>query len=347
MIGGLPSASIDIPIAAVFLIFFIGSAVGHMTIFQLNKKNGHKFIMSALMFGFSMARIVTMVMRIVWATRPRNVRIALAAQIFASAGVLILFLVNLIFTQRILRAAHPRFGWHRALSTVFKLLYALIVIILIMVVTTTVQSFYSLNANTRRIDRNIQLAAASYLSFIAFLPLPLIVLGFIVPRKTRVEKFGTGRWRTKVFILLASTLLLSLGAGFRCATAFMPPRHRSEPAWYHAKWCFYFFNFVIEAVVIYLYIAVRVDRRFFVPDGSKRAGDYSGQNKPSDRKGSLGQESRGEMRIMSEEEVFDDEEFCECDDMPEGDVKAQKTDCECDDLSEGDVEAQKTERDQR
>lgn len=282
--------------------------------------------MSALMFGFSMARVATMVMRIVWATRPTNTRIAIAAQVLTSAGVLLLFIINLIFAQRTLRASHPHFGWHKALSIAFKLLYALIIVMLVMVITTTVQSFYTLNKNTHWIDRNIQLTAATYLMFISFLPLPMVVLGLVLHRKTRLEKFGIGRWRTKVRILLASTVLLCLGASFRCGTAWMTPRSRNNPAWYHAKWCYYFFNFVIEAIVIYLYILVRVDRRFHVPNGSKRAGDYSGRNKRPDREESLHSEGAVETRIMSEEEVFDDEEFCDCEEGPLKDLEAQRED---------------------
>jgi Protein of unknown function (DUF3112) len=326
LIGGVPNVGVDIPISAVFLALFLVAAASHMTILQVNKKRGHKFIMSGLMFGFCMARVATMVMRIVWATRPTNVRVAIAAQIFTSAGVLLLFIINLIFAQRIIRAAHPHLGWHKALSITFKVLYVLIGIMLIMVITTTVQSFYTLNTNTRRIDRDIQLTAGTYLTFIAFLPIPMVVLGLIVPRKTRLEKFGSGRWRTKIAILVASAVLLCLGAAFRCGTAFKTPRPRNHPAWYHAKWCYYFFNFVIETIVIYLYIAVRVDRRFYVPNGSKRAGDYSGRNKGPDKDDSLDGEGHVERRIMSEEEVFDDEEFCDCEEGPMEDVEAQKMD---------------------
>jgi hypothetical protein len=30
----------------------------------------------------------------------------------------------------------------------------------------------------------------------------------------------------------------------------------------------------VEIIVVYLYIALRVDRRFYIPDGSKGLGDY-------------------------------------------------------------------------
>lgn len=297
-----------------------------MTILQVNKRKGHKFLMSALIFGFSMARIVTMVMRIVWANRATNLKIAIAAQIFTSAGVLLLFVINLIFAQRITRAAHPHFGWHKSLSIALKMIYALMVITLVMVIVTTVQSFYTLNANTHRIDRDIQLTVGTYFLFVAFLPGPMVVLGLIVPRKTRVEKFGIGRWRTKIYILLASTILLTLGAGFRCGTAWMPPRPRNSPAWYNAKWCYYFFNFVIEVLVTYLYILVRVDRRLYVPNGSKRPGDYSGRNnREPGKEYSINSEGHIETRVMSEEEVFDDDDvFCDCEEGPLKDLEAQK-----------------------
>jgi Protein of unknown function (DUF3112) len=324
--GGIPTVGVDVPISAVFLALFLLSAAAHMTVFQINKRRGHKFIMSGLMFAFSMARSATMVMRIVWATRPHNIRVAIAAQIFTSAGVLLLFVINLIFAQRVTRALHPHFGWTKAFSIAFKALYALIIVMLIMVITTTVQSFYTLNTNTHRIDRDIQLTVGTFLTFITFLPLPLVILALVVPRKSRVEKFGVGRWRTKIYILLTATTLLVLGAGFRCGVAWERPRPRNQPAWYHAKWAYYFFNFVVEIIVVYLYLLVRVDRRFYVPNGSKRAGDYSGRSKALEKEESLHSENPIERTIMTEEELFDDEEFCDCMEWPLKDVDDQKED---------------------
>ncbi len=181
---------------------------------------------------------------------------------------------------------------------------------LAMVITATIQSFYTLDVTIRSIDRKLQQAASTYLMFIAFLPIPMVILGLIVPRKTRVEKFGSGRWRTKVAILLTSATLLCLGAAFRCGTNFKNPRPRDDPAWYQAKWCFYFFNFTIEITVVYLFLALRVDRRFHVPNGSKGPGDYTneasgGQDGEDDGRPASGW-SGATTRVLSEEEVFDD-----------------------------------------
>jgi hypothetical protein len=302
-LGGRPTLGVDVPITSVFLFLFIIGAAGHMTIFQINRRRGHKFIMSALTFGFCMARILACTLRIVWANYPNDVSIAIAAQIFVAAGVLILFLINLIFAQRMLRAAHPHFGWHKALSRCFLVLYVLIGAMLCMVIIATVQSFYTLNPHTIHIDKILQQTAGVYLMVVAFLPIPMVIVGLIVPRKTRLEKFGTGRWRTKIAILLTSSTLLTLGAAFRAGTNFKDPRPMNDPAWYQAKACFYLFDFTVEALVVYLYLIVRVDKRFHVPNGSKGPGDYSG----SEKSGNQESFRRGSgVRIMSEEEVFDD-----------------------------------------
>jgi hypothetical protein len=43
--------NIDTPITAVFLVLFMVGAATHMTIFQLNRKRGHKFLFNAVLFG--------------------------------------------------------------------------------------------------------------------------------------------------------------------------------------------------------------------------------------------------------------------------------------------------------
>lgn len=301
-VGGVPTVSFDVPIVTFFLSLYVLAAAGHMIVGQTNRRKGHKFLMSQLMFGFCMARTTTCVMRIVWATRPANIRVAIAAGIFVNAGVLILFIINLLFAQRIIRAAHPNFGWHRAFHWAFTALYALVIVLFAIVITATIQSFYTLNNNIHRIDRSLILTASTYFMIVSFLPIPMILIGLVVPRQTRLEKFGSGRWRTKFWILFTTATLLFLGAAFRCSTAWTAPQPSSDPAWYDAKWCFYVFNFTIEILVIYLYLILRVDRRFYIPDGSKGPGDYSSRSNEGEKPDT----KHGAMSILSEEEVFDD-----------------------------------------
>ena len=313
-LGGLPTLGVDVPLCGVFLALYITGAVSHMTILQVNLRRGHKFIISGMLFGFCMSRIGTMILRIVWATRPTNLRIGIAASVFVYAGVVLLFVVNIIFAQRILRAWHPNTGWHRLFHHAFTALYVLIVLTLLMLIISVIQSFYTLNNNTKRIDRDILLYGQTFYCVISFLPLPMIIISLLAPRKTRTEKFGEGRFRSKVVILLSSATLLCLGACFRAGTNYAGgTRPINDPAGYQSKACFWIFNFVVEIIVILLYVIVRIDKRFWVPDHSKKAGDYSrghalNTEKVEDGSGTAqgdGERGVGDM-IMPEEEVFDD-----------------------------------------
>jgi hypothetical protein len=302
-LGGVPSVSLDVPVAAVFLFLFLIGAISHMTILQINQRRGHKFILSGLLFGFCMARITTCVLRIAWATHLDNVSLAIAAQVFVAAGVILLFIINNIFAQRIMRASHRNSGWHPFFHYFFVAVYTLIVLSLIVVITATVLLFYTLDPGKRATYRDLQLYAGALFAVVAFLPIPLVILSLAIPRTTAVDKFGSGRFRTKIAILLFSAFLLSLGACFRIGTNSMMPRPRANPAWYQSKACFYIFNFTVEIIVVLLYIVVRVDMRFHIPNGSKGPGSYSG-TQHGDK---AGHEGAFADRIMSEEEDFDNE----------------------------------------
>ncbi|KAJ5497500.1 hypothetical protein N7463_009487 [Penicillium fimorum] len=272
--GGRPTISLDVPICAVFLALFIAGAACHMTLFRRNMARGHKFIPSGATFGFCMSRIVANIMRIAWACHPTNVQIAIAAQVFVAAGVLLLFILNLLYAQRMFRAVYPLPGWSRVLSWAFKALYAIVVITIIMVITSVVQSSYTLNANTLRIDRDILLYGQTYFSIVSFLPLPLVFLVLLSPNRKRIEQVGSGGWVAKVFIVVLVSSLLCLGASFRAATSWMTPRPITDPAWYHSKACFYIFNFTIDILVVAIFFVGRVDQRFWVPNGSSKVRHY-------------------------------------------------------------------------
>lgn len=309
--GGVPTVSLDVPICSVFLFLFIVGAVCHMTILQVNLRRGHKFVISGMMFGFCMSRIATMIMRIAWATRPTNAKIAIAASIFVAAGVVLLFIVNLLFAQRIVRACHPNAGWHPLFHWTFVAIYVLIVLTLCSLVSSVIDSFFSLNTNAKRIDRDILLYGQTFYCVIAFLPVPLVLGGLVIPRKTRLEKFGHGRFRLKIAFLLGTTFLLSLGACFRTGANFAGGnRPGNDPAGYQSKACFYIFNFTIEIIVILFYVVIRVDKRFYVPDHSKKPGDYSrGPDFYTKKKQEQREKEKGDggldRMIAPEEEVFD------------------------------------------
>lgn len=280
--GGVPSIIPDVPISAVFICLFICSAATNMTILQVNRRRGHKFAISGVLFGFSTARITTLVLRIVWANRQTNVRLALAANIFVNAGVLLLYIVNLLFAQRILRAKQPPLGWHGALRVAFRSAYACVVGSLVMIIVAVVLQAYTRDAHVRQVCRDLQLAASTFFLVVAAAPLLVLGLATLLPRHDDEESFGHGGHASKTAIVGLSSLLCVTIAGFKTGATWMPPRPVADPAWYQSKPAFYVFVFTLEIVTVGLLTLSRVDKRFHVPDGSKRPGDYSASLNSSD-----------------------------------------------------------------
>ena len=263
LLGGVPNNSVDTPITAVLLFLFMLSAAMHMIVFRVNLRRDHKFIFSAIMFGFSMARISACVMRIVWANRQDNVNIAIASNVLTNAGVILLFIVNILFAKRIVRGYHPRLGKHAMFKHFFSFLVLSVPAVLIMTVVATVITFFTLDASVRSRCIDIQRFSSIWMAILAFVPIPLVVIAMLLPKKRDMEKFGRGKWRTKLVLLLGTTALLALGAAFRAAIGFLP-RPASNPAWYHSKACYYCFIFVIEIIVSYSYGLMRIDKRFYI-----------------------------------------------------------------------------------
>lgn len=260
------------------LLFFIAGAATNMTILQVNLRRNHKFIISGMTFGFCMARITALIMRIVWASRPHSIPIAIAANVLTVAGVVLLFLINLLFAQRIVRAHRPRLGWSRPGTYFFRALFFSVPVVLVMVIPVSIDMFYTLDVSTHNVLRRVQLVATVYMALLAFLPIPITLLTLFAPPRPphhgTVENFGQGQMRTKIGLLLFTSTLLALGASFRAAVNFMP-RPLTSPAWFDSKPCYYIFNYVIEIIVVFTYTISRFDRRFHIPNGSSAPGHYA------------------------------------------------------------------------
>jgi Protein of unknown function (DUF3112) len=307
-LGGLPTVSMDVPICAVFILLYLCLAVTNSTIFRKNLRKQHKFMLSILLTGFCMARVGTLVLRISWANRQHNIRLAIAAQIFVNVGILFIYIVNLVLAQRILRAKQPDIGWHPMVRIAYKILYGSIGVALVIVISSVVISVYSLNTDTRSICRDIQLAALTYLLCFVCLPLIHFAAAFLLPRQEE-DNFGLGSMRSKTMILAISTCLCILIAGFRAGATWSPPRPVANPAWYDSKACFYVFNFTLEICILCTLVFGRIDQRFYIPNGCNKAGDYTRlqQNLAVDGMsgdGSEGIKEKGEMGYENGRHVF-------------------------------------------
>jgi hypothetical protein len=293
------------------MVLYIIAGALHMGTFTKNKKVGKKFIFGGMMFGKTCAttisipnnvadfrvlglckiRIVTLSLRIAWACYPRNIRLGIAAQVFVNIGVVLLYFVNLFFTQRIVRAQHPNFGWSKIFSPLIPIVCAITVLTIIALIVAVIQSFYTLDTNIHRIDRIIELYGSTAFSAIAFVPIVIVTLSTLlrlvpgVRGQKALDKFGSGKMSTKIIIVLASSALLTLAASLKAGTGYLPSiplENSSNPSgpepipWYFNRGIFYGFGFGVEVVILFFYMAVRVDKRFIIPDGAKGPYSYAG-----------------------------------------------------------------------
>ncbi|KAK0255793.1 39S ribosomal protein L16, mitochondrial [Friedmanniomyces endolithicus] len=279
-VGGVPTKTLDVPVTAVFLFLYVCLAATNATIFRLNRRKHHKFIISALLGGFCNVRTITCSLRIVWAFNLDNVSLVIAAEILLLAGNLILYIINLVFAQRTLRARHPEIGWDPWLGFILKGLYAVIGFVLVMVISTIVLSYYTLDEHTLKICRDIYLFGSSYIFFFATLPIAILLYAFPRRPSPKPQHFGSGSTKIKALVLLASSSLCILIAGSRAVTTYMTPRPTGSPAWYDSKAAFYCFGFVPEVLLLLLFVTARVDLLFKIPDDSSKVRSFEKAGEP-------------------------------------------------------------------
>jgi hypothetical protein len=296
-LGLAPAVLPDIPVCAVFLLLFIVGAAAHMTLFKINMHKGKKFPINAMTFGFCLTRVLATNLRIAWASHPTSVKIGISAMVFIYAGIILLFIGNLFFAQRIVRAQHPHIGWSRPFSLMLPVLMVIIVGTILCLIVSVIYSFYTLNEFSLRAIHDIQMYGETLYMIVALLPIP-IVLASVLGRwrfgEKPVDKFGQGSMRAKVVIVLIGAIFLGLGSGWRAITLYLPTRPSTSPQhpWYFSKTCFYVFNFTIEICVTFFWLLVRIDKRFYVPDGAKGPYSYGGgftfAGEPGNEKVALG-----------------------------------------------------------
>ncbi|KAH6419491.1 hypothetical protein HBI14_088680 [Parastagonospora nodorum] len=283
-LGGNPEVIPDVPITAIFLVLYLVFGIIHIKIFKANKGRGHKFIFNGAILGLCKIRIITMSLRIAWACHPQNIGLGIAANVFVYVGTIILFMIDWFFVQRIVRAQHQRLGWSTPYRIFHRGALAVLVITLIMIILVNIWQFFTASSTKLHVFRALQLTGQTYFTVFCFAPAILVLISGLIPR-TEIEKFGAGRLRVNIAILLIAVAVLTTGQLFRCVIAWIPQtpvfnsagQPISQP-WYLHKACFYIFNFVTEIIVIVMFALVRVDLRFHVPNGSRVSGDYSGRN---------------------------------------------------------------------
>ncbi|KAJ4983070.1 hypothetical protein SVAN01_11448 [Stagonosporopsis vannaccii] len=259
-----PNVVQDIAPSADLLALYITSGVCHQIIFQRNRRCGHKFLMSWAMFGFAMARKGTLVLRIAWATRLNNGSVALTANVFAFLGVVVIYVVVLFLSLRVLRAWQPRLGWNFWLDKGIKFTYAVLLVVILLVLPSSILNGFTTDPQLLRACAWIIKSGVFYFFLFNLIAPVLFLLALFLPRPKDVEleNFSTGSSQAKLVIL---AVFSSSPFSFRHFVLESPGRPID-----HFQSLLGF-----ELIITSILISVRFDRRFWIPDGSKRPGDYS------------------------------------------------------------------------
>lgn len=243
------------------------------------------------MFGFCMSRIAACVLRLVWATRQSDISVSIAANIFLNAGILIVYILNNVMVQRLLRSTWPHVGWNPVLRVVWKVVLWLVLPFIIMVIVCVPLTFYTLDANTLRICRDVLLVGLTYLFVVACIPLLVLPVVALRSPKDPFGKYGSTH-TGKLLVLSATTVLAVIEAGFRTGVQWSPARPQTDPAWYHSKAAFYCFNFTIDILIIYTLLIARFDHHFWVPNQANGHGSYAAGAKEVQREETLAREKK-------------------------------------------------------
>lgn len=271
---GYPRPRTDAAPDAFFLALYFTGFCTFLTLFIYNTKRHHKFLFTELMCGFCVARTITTSLRLAWMYDITNRGLGIATTIFTTLGVLVMFIVNALLAQRLLRALHPHLGWHPWVWRSYLFLFLCVPCFLIITVTAIVESFFAVDPRILQIDLELEQAATVFFMFSSFLPIPIVLYGLWASRHREPDHFGKGSVYKKAIVLLISAFLLCVGATFRAGTIFLsfnPATQQND--WWNDKWSFYFFYFTVEIIVLVMYLTLRIDLMFHIPNGCK--GPYS------------------------------------------------------------------------
>ncbi|KAK6524524.1 hypothetical protein TWF281_011431 [Arthrobotrys megalospora] len=302
ILGGIPSKIPDFPASLVLAIMFLALAITNIIIFKGNMSKGHKFKLSIFMIGFSMSRVVTLSLRSAWSFKPTDVDLAIANQVFNAAGVVALYILNLIFCHRLFRARHPsvEHGKRRKIFYgSFAAIYTLIGCTFVLVIAPTIWGFFTQDQDLQKKFMTIRKVGSTILAVIAFLPFLIVPITLFSPHKgvetsLGVEKRSDGGFWLKGLIILVGAFFLTFGAGFRAGVVYTTPRLRTHPAWYHSRAAYYVTYFAFEYIVVLWFTIMRVDERFSVYDKDERLGTLKDSSD-----GTLKREEGGEGKSES------------------------------------------------
>lgn len=208
--------------------------------------------------------------RIAWAARPSSIHVAISSLVFAYAGSILLFVINLISTRQVVRAQHPQLKSLKPLSIAFLMLLFVIVAAIFSLVASVVLEFYSPNDTSAITLRRF---GSIVYAIIAFIPIPAVGISTLARSRQNlnektahsVDNSAKSSVIAKAAIVFISAILLTSGAAYRLAALWLTSTSGDIPIegpWYLSRGSFYAFNLGIELFVVWFWLMLRVDEPF-------------------------------------------------------------------------------------
>ncbi|KAK4222420.1 hypothetical protein QBC38DRAFT_375114 [Podospora fimiseda] len=293
---GLPPTPLpDIPLSGIFILLYLLYIPLHL-FFSTHSNPHSKPILTIILTIFPSLRIISLSLRISWSLNPSNLQLEIASTALTFAGVLLLYILNLLVSRRYVRD-YAISGYRPIVKGIFRSLIGIVLICLIMGVIVSVNVYFvsPKDKNVLRECRDVLLVSGTILAVLAFTPVIMVVLVGCCCKAGDVVGIEKKRYRARTELLVGTAGLLSLEGGFRVGMVYEARLvGEEEVKWWEGKAAFYCFVYLVEVVVVYWVLAARFDGRF-----RKRRIEGEGLGVVRGRRGWRG-------RVNTQEEVFGD-----------------------------------------
>ncbi|KAK9465632.1 hypothetical protein V1512DRAFT_265503 [Lipomyces arxii] len=301
--GGLPTHADIAPSSVAIAIFSVLSFV-NLTLYRNNNSARHKFYVSRLLLIHALFRLSTFIVRLVSATKNGDLGLELTAASLVSAGVTILYNIDLILAQRVFAAMHPSLTHPRALFT--RLMYALYAIVISILIVTIILTSIAPTLSPSGVQSIVRFRkfAGIFYTVIAALPLFIIAVAYSISSDdtypTRyadwIEQYNglyrpvnkdqgpetdalagdvapvrvippleQGQRGVSVLMIVLASIMLIITTGIRTSSLFMKV-HAGDLPWVDNRVTMYVCSFAIEALISMVYTFGRADLKFYIPD---------------------------------------------------------------------------------
>lgn len=251
-LGGLPTRNPELPIIAIFITVYCAAWLYCLQDIFRRIRGSRNSRIAVILFLACGERIIAYMMRIVWMFRISNIGIGVASQILLQAGVILLYVGTLLSAVSLLTVHFGKLPW---LTTMLVSLSTMTITLFIANLVSTIVSVYTPQEHVWKTCRKVQRIAATYLVFLTFVSVSILVVIFYIRWKCRKDaRTQSKQMSTCLSITFASIVCLFM-AGFRAALIWKDPSPLFSTTWYLSLTCLYCFEMGPELFVTLTLIA--------------------------------------------------------------------------------------------